>query len=349
MRIAFLTGADDSVGHGSVDRMSEEMEALGHEVSVFRLPSGERGFFGRSGVAGRVLSHRFDVIHADTDRAFPIAFAYRTFRPRTGIVFSVRTDGSRKGRPSRWLTRHVADRLVATDMAEHPDRDRSGDSATVLPEWSEAARTGTVEFLRGFGLREGRYVLFVSRDTGNADTDYVVKAFRGLEDTGRLPNNFKLAVIGADADIPAYERYPGSPIESRGSVIFLGEQAGQSRCELFSHAALSIHPVSSDALSALPEAMGYGLAVVAGDTPSNREVLGTAGTYWRDTVSLGRTLAYLLGRPDERGSYGKLARERFHIRYSPESVGRRLSDLYAEAIRYRLGNAYGMQRHNHNI
>lgn len=355
MRIAFLTEEErvDADGRRApTDRfasVSEELVSLGHETSVFRVSAASgvgrwSRFAGLTRVFLSVLFGRYDALHVRSAFFLPFAFFARAFRHGIGIVVSV------DGTFSPHLVGRLADRITVSGASDAPSlRDRHGGKCVVVPEPLDTERTGSTEFLRGFGLKPGRFILFSPRSADGGQAHYVIKAFRDLEETGKLPNNFKLAVVGGGIDVPEYER-TASIAGDRENVLFLGEQEGDARRELFSHATLFVHPVSRPDDMALAEAMGFGLPVVAADSAGNREMLGDAGAaYWHDTGSLALAVARLLIRPDDRESYGSLSERRFRSRYSPESAAGRLSEIYAEAVERRLGDAYGLQRKNHHV
>lgn len=355
MRIAFLTEEErnDVSGRrgslaGPFSSVAEELTVLGHETSFFRatVASGSDRrirLVDRIGVFLSALFGRYDVLHVRSSAFLPFLPVMRAFRHGIGIVVSA--DGRL---PSRLVGR-FADRVIVSGTEDMPMlRDRHGGERVVVPEPIDTERTESAEFLRGFGLKPGRFILFAPRSADRRQAHYVIKAFRDLEETGRLPNNFKLAVVGGGIDVPEYERTAART--DRENVLFLGEQEGSARRELFSHAALFVHPVSRSEDVALVEAMGFGLPVAAADSAGNREVLGDAGSaYWRDMASLKAIVARLLIRVEDRSSLGNLSERRFRARYSPESVAFRLADLYAEALERRLGTAYGMQRKNHHV
>jgi len=301
----------------------------------------------------------YDVIHFHSIGPSLLSVLVRAVRRRTAIVATFHSRDyfhAKWGAFARWFLRFservtcsVPDRTIAVsrEMAAYASATYRTD-VEYIPNGAEGEPTESVSVLKAFGLRPGRYVLSVSRLVRHKGIHHLIRAFAALEDTGRLPNGYKLVIVGRHAETPEYERFLHTMAEGRGdSIVFLGEQSGQPLRELFSHATVFVQPSEDEGLSiALLEAMSYGLPIVASDISGNREALSDAGTYFgnRDVSGLAARLASLLSRPDERVIYGRLARERARRDYSWESVVRKIVATYEEArISCREGS-YAVER-----
>lgn len=384
MKIAFIGQKGIPAKSGGVEKhvekLSARLAALGHDVTVYVRPHYTDPALTEWGGVRLVsipsirtkhldaISHTFfstmhamfsdyDVIHYQSIGPSTLSFIPRVLKHTARVVA---TFHSRDYFHAKWnrlakMFLLFAERLTCTipeativvsrGMAEYA-RSRYGVEGVYIPNGAEGEKVETTEFLRAFGLKENRYVLTVSRLIRHKGIHYLVKAFQELEDTGKLPNNFKLVIVGTHAETPEYEQYLKTMSAGRENILFLGEQTGQALAELFSHAALFVQPSEDEGLSiALLEAMSYGLPVVASDIDGNHEALDGAGAYFepKDVEGLKSEMAALLARPDEMKLLGSLARVRAQGSYSWEAIARQTADVYEEAIRNHNQNFYAVR------
>lgn len=204
----------------------------------------------------------------------------------------------------------------------------------VIPNGADIETNIGSDVLNQFNLREGRYIVVVSRLVKHKGIHYLINAFQQLEDTNKLPNNFKLVIIGKNAETPEYEEYLKLMSKDRGTIMFLGEQIGRNLRQLFANAYLFVQPSESEGMSiALLEAMGYGLASLVSDIPANLEAIGDAGMSFKNKNidDLRDKLAYLLNRPDEVEKLGRKAQERIRDLYSWDAIVKQTIDVYKSA------------------
>ncbi len=360
MRIAIIENGNGSGTQDEAYRFAlfREWESLGHEVSVLMLGNdrktvgtarGRAGIFGVIRTLSRIFFGGFDIVFLRFFQVLPLLLPLRASRRLPGIVVSDVAPGRGFGMSlSRFLLPFLADRVAVSEASEEY-ADRESARRLVAPVLSEAMVVGAVSttgWLRAFGLREGRYLLFAPRVVGREELILVVRAFRELEETGKLPNGFRLVIAGRFGFDAGTEPYLRSAIGERDSILSLGEQAGDARRELFSHAAISIQ--SSTDRDGLFEAMACGIPVVAPSSETNREYLGEAAWYFGDAAGLRDALSFLLVRPLEREGTGAAIRERFHERFSPEADAVRLLECFEDVIRERDSHRYQLKRtHRH--
>ncbi|MEI7749559.1 MAG: glycosyltransferase family 4 protein [Candidatus Moraniibacteriota bacterium] len=388
MKIAFIGQKGIPAKSGGVEthveHLAARLTALGHEVTVYSRPryadpsirewNGVRivslpsihtkhlDAISHSLVATvHALFGHYDVIHYQSIGPSTFAFIPRILLRRTVVVATFHSRDYFHGKWGNFakaclrfaerLTCIVPHRTVTVSHGmEDYARKRYGRALDYIPNGAEAVPALSTEMIATFGLKEQRYVLAVSRLVAHKGLHYLIRAFLELEDTGRLPNNFKLAIVGTHAETPGYERHIRKMSEGRDSVLFLGEQKGEALAELFSNAAVFVQPSEDEGLSiALLEAMSYGLPVVASRISGNEEALGEAGAYFEPTNvdSLKAELAKLLNRPDTMREYGRLARKRAETRYGWEAIADRTVELYEETIRLRNGKRYGIGHRQH--
>lgn len=229
--------------------------------------------------------------------------------------------------PTRTIT-------VSRGMAAYAKK-RYGRDITYIPNGAEAVTAASTDMLGAFGLKEKRYVLSVARLVSHKGIHTLIRAFLELEDTGKLPNNFKLAIVGTHADTPGYEHHLRKMSEGRDSVLFLGEQSGEALAELFTNAAMFVQPSEDEGLSiALLEAMSYGLPIVASRISGNEEALGDAGAYFEpsEVDGLKAQMAKLLNRQDRMLEYGNSAKTRATEIYGWEAIAKQTAALYEREV-----------------
>jgi glycosyltransferase involved in cell wall biosynthesis len=177
--------------------------------------------------------------------------------------------------------------------------------------------------------------LSVSRLVAHKGVHYLIKAFNELEDTNKIPNNFKLAIVGTPAYTEEYAEYLKVLTRGRNNILFLGEQTGKALEELFSHAYLFVQPSEEEGLSlALLEAMGHSLMPIVSDIEANREAIANTGVFFssKDVDNLKKELAYFISRSDLVETLGQMAAERVRMQYSWDAITRRTLEVYEDVL-----------------
>lgn len=366
MRIAVLERERNGDRFGDdasfLDALISEWGDLGHDISVFRFPAWRvmkrmtEGHAGSIRLVSRLLSERFDVIYLRSRSFLWLGFLLRFLKRSSGIVVSwpkadsAQDEAARPGFVRDVLLSLVADRIALSEAASRGRiRDRYGDTATILMESPVIEPIHTTETLHDFGLREGHYMLFAPDVMKRDDLLRMVRVFRDLEETGKLPNNFKLVVLGQPSFPPESEPYLRAALGKRESILLLGEQSGRPRRELFSHAGMFVYPAYTGRAENLIEALGYALPVLAEHSPGNRDILRDSVGYFEDSVSLRRAVSALLIRPAASHELREASRVRFRTSFSSRSDAMRLVDLFDESMHLRAGRHYSMNRTERHV
>ena len=207
---------------------------------------------------------------------------------------------------------------------------------SVIPNGAEVRIETDTRSLSQWGLRPGRYALSVSRLVRHKGIHYLIKAFRELEEKSKIPNNFKLAIVGSPANTSEYAEYLETISVGCPNIVFLGEQSGSDLDALFSHAALFVQPSEDEGLSlALLEAMASERLAIVSDIPANLEAIQNgAGVSFRnkDVEDLKEKLAFYINRPEEAKMIAHVAKERAEKCYSWDAIARRTLEVYEETI-----------------
>lgn len=207
-------------------------------------------------------------------------------------------------------------------------------SAELIPNGSKANLNFGNETLGKWKLKERKYILFVGRLIKHKGVHYLIEAFKQMEDTNKVANNFKLVIVGDGFYTDDYVKYLKTISEKRDNIIFTGNQTGRDLDQLFSQAYLFVQPSESEGFSiALLEAMGYGIAPLVSDIKENLEVVEKAGFSFKvkNIDDLKNKLAYLLNKESEVEMMGKKAKKRAEEKFSWESIARKTIQIYRES------------------
>lgn len=385
MRIAFIgqKGIPAIAGgvEKHVEKLSTRLAAQGHEVTVYvrahytpvtlsefqgvklvhvwsintkHLDAITHTFFATL----HALFTPYDVIHYQSIGPSLLSFIPRFFKPKTRVVA---TFHSRDYTHKKWglLARaflHIAEYVTCTlpertivsseGLVEYA-KETYGRDVTFIPSGAEVAFEEATTTLTRYGLRSKRYLLAVHRLVPHKGTHYLIKAFKELEDTNRLPNNFKLVIVGTHANTEEYESFLKHLAEGRPNILLVGEQVGQAMETLYSHAYLYVQPSEQEGLSlALLEAMGHGLLPVVSDIEPHREAVANTGAFFpvKDIEGLKKELAYFINRNDEVVALGRAAQERVREHYSWDAVAKKTIEAYQDVIGQNLKEHYALFR-----
>lgn len=380
MKIAFIGQKGIPAKSGGVEKHVEQiatrLAAQGHDVTAYvrahYVPKTETLFqevklIHTSGIATKyldALTHTFtatlhalredyDVIHYHAIGPSIFAFIPRLLKPRTRVIatFHSRDYFHKKW---NWVARvllRLAERVICsvperTIVISETLRDYAENTYNAhfdfIPNGAEVSLGEDPELLKAWGLKSGRYILLQGRLVAHKGFHYAVKAFQELERTGRMPNNFKLVIVGGSAHTDEYVQYLKVLTESNENIHMLGEQTGIAMSTLWKNAALFVQPSEDEGLSlSLLEAMGHGLMPIVSSIPANLEAIqnGAGISFQSKSVEdLTKTLAYYLANEEERKAVAAQAKERAEDVYSWDAIADRTYKVYREAI---LANGEG--------
>lgn len=231
-----------------------------------------------------------------------------------------------------WMTCTFPEKTITVSrgLAEYAEK-KYDRNAVYIPNGAEVEKAETPELLSQWDLKPGRYVLSVSRLVEHKGIHYLIKAFKEIEDTGKLPNNYKLVIVGTHANTADYERYLRFLGEKRSNILFLGERSGRELSTLFTYAGLFVQPSEDEGMSlALLEAMAYGLPIVSSDIPANQEVLGDTGRIFesKNVEALKREMAEMINNEGIARESGARAVKRVRDCFSWDAIARRTDAVY---------------------
>jgi glycosyltransferase involved in cell wall biosynthesis len=289
---------------------------------------------------------KYDIIHYHAIGPNLMNWIVKVFKPGTALVSTFHCQdyfhqkwgfvARMSLRFGEYMTCKIPDKTICvskslSDLA----KEKYNSSSVVIPNGAEVAFEKSQEALSEWGLKEKKYILSVGRLIKHKGVHYLIEAFKKLEDTSKLPNNFKLVIVGEGFHTDDYVKYLKTISEGRENIVFTGKQSGKTLAQLFSHATLFVQPSEAEGLSiALLEAMGYGLAPLVSDIKENLEPIGECGFSFKskNVNDLADKLAYVLNRPNEARSAGMCARGRIETEYGWDSITKRILETYRELL-----------------
>jgi len=222
-----------------------------------------------------------------------------------------------------------ADRIIAdAHVIADYYRDSYGAETVVIPYGSDFPDEPDTDVLQRLALTPRNYVLYVSRFEPENNPLEVVEAYEKI-DAAR-----PLVMVGeglyAKELVAELRRHASDRIRFPGAIYGPDYRTLQRNALLYIQATEvgGTHP-------AMIEAMASGGAVLAHDTPENREVGGDAVRYFqlRPVENLSGTLRECLGRPAGLEKLRTSARARARNRYRWEAITSAYENLLAELSR----------------
>lgn len=374
MKIAFIGQKGIPGKSGGVEKHVEQiavrLAAQGHEVTAYvRSHYVEKNLteykdvrlVHTAGIASKYLdaiTHTFtatlhalrqdyDVIHYHAIGPSLLSILPRILKPRTRVIatFHSRDYFHKKW---NWFARfvlHISEMIICkvperTIVISETLRDYAENTYNhhfdFIPNGAEVSSDNDPELLKTWGLKSGRYVLIQGRLVAHKGVHYAVKAFQELERTGRLPNNFKLVIVGDSAHTDEYVQYLKVLTENDANILMIGEQTGLAMSTLWNNASVYVQASEDEGLSlSLLEAMGHGVMPIVSSIPANLEAIQNgAGISFqsKNVEDLTKTLAYYIANEEEREAVAKRASERANDVYSWDAITDRTYKVYRESI-----------------
>jgi glycosyltransferase involved in cell wall biosynthesis len=203
---------------------------------------------------------------------------------------------------------------------------RYNDKPIFIPYGSDVEILPPGETLEKYGLKSGKYILFVGRLVPENCAHHLLSAFCELD------TDMKCVIVG---DAPYAEEYIQGLKKLAGEderIIFTGYVFGKGYLELGSNAYLFVESSGVGGTHpALVEAMAFGNCVIVHDTPENLETIGDAGFAYNGKVgpdSLHDVLVSLLSDPNSVQNYKERARQRAQTYYEWDAVTNAYEQLF---------------------
>jgi glycosyltransferase involved in cell wall biosynthesis len=369
MKIAFIGQKGIPTRSGGVERHVEEiatrLASYGHEVFVYARPNyTDKGLAQYQGVniislpsigtknldaishtllaSLHALFKNYDVVHYQAIGPSSLCWIVRLLKRNTVVVSTFHCQDyfhQKWGifaqlylKISEWVAcnaPHVTI-TVSKSLKKYADEKYRIDTK-IIPNGAEVKNVSGSDLLAQYNLREKKYAVYIGRLVKHKGVHYLIEAFKQLEDTTKLPNGYKLVIVGDGAHTDEYVKYLKVISEGRENIIFTGSQTGKMLEQLFANAQIFVQPSESEGMSiALLEAMGYGVAPLVSDIKENTEVVANEGLIFKskNIDDLKKHLAYLVNKPDEAEKIGEKAQCRIEKEFSWDSIARKTEEIY---------------------
>jgi glycosyltransferase involved in cell wall biosynthesis len=367
MRIAMLGTRGVPAAYGgfetAIEEIGQRLVSQGHEVTVYGRRTGKGNPHGHLGMrlinlpalhskALETMSHTaLSAAHFSASRRHDVAFVFNAanspFVPlirSRGTAVALHVDGlewkrDKWGKVGRRYYRMAeqfavreADALIADarGIAEYYD-DEFGIPTELISYGCRILTNTPTDAIEALGLVPGRFHLVVARFEPENHVDVIVEGYHRSEAT--LP----LVVVGSAPYSAAYPDAIGAIAQRDPRIRLLGSVWDQRVLDqLYAHALSYLHGHSVGGTNpSLLRAMGAGTAVVCWDVVFNREVAGTAGSYFSSPAGVTRSIEEVERYPARFRDIGELMQERAGERYNWDSV----TEAY-EALASKLARGY---------
>ncbi len=373
MRIAFIGQKGIPAKSGgvetSVESLAVRMAEAGHDVSVYArshytdpslhegngvklihlpsIPTKHLDAISHTFLATmHALFQRYDIIHYQSIGPSSFLVIPLMFLRRTKVIATFHCRDYFHGkwgkfaqaylRFGEWITCRFAEKtiVVSKELQEYV-AEKYHRLSIYIPNGATVMEKTDGACLEGFGLQKSRYILSVGRLVAHKGVHYLIKAFLALEKSKKIPKDFKLVIVGSNANTSEYEDYLHQIARESNNILFLGQRSGKELLDIFSNAAIFVQPSESEGMSiALLEAMSWGLPSIVSDIRVNVEVLSGAGVFFRNknVSDLQDKIAYLLNTPKDAMIFGADAKQRICEQYSWDSNAKQMLLLYEEIL-----------------
>jgi glycosyltransferase involved in cell wall biosynthesis len=204
-------------------------------------------------------------------------------------------------------------------------REALGVESVMIAYGATCGRRTSSEFIESLGLKSRGYLLYVSRLEPENNAHQVIEAYR------EVPTSLPLVIVGDAPYAGRYIRQLQAQADDR--VRLTGAIYGDRYLELRSHAYAWIQATEVGGTHpALLEAMASGNCVLARDTLEHREVLGSAGLYFRSVSELRDEMAALLKDPIRAASFRAASAERVQGLYSWDRITDEYESLFEALV-----------------
>ncbi|MFA6306384.1 MAG: glycosyltransferase family 4 protein [Patescibacteria group bacterium] len=345
MKIYFIGQKGIPSKFGGVEKHVEELSSrlvkAGHEVFVYTRPNYTdknlkkyRGvnLISLPAIATKhldAITHTFracldltrreaDIIHFHSIGPSSLIWLAKLLKPGVPVIFTFHTkcyEHKKWGALAKACLKigeaiacHLADKVIviSPSLAEYTLA-KYKVSAAYAPNGVSLPRIVKADKIKKWGLREGNYILTVTRLVGHKGVQYLIGAYKNLK------TKKKLVIVGDGAYTDNYVKELKAAAQGNKNIIFTGNQTGPELAELFSNAYLFVQPSESEGLSiALLEAMAYKNCALVSDIIENKYVVADCGFIFKNKniKSLRLKLSYLLKQPKLADKCGQSARAR---------------------------------------
>ena len=365
LRIAMLGTRGVPAAYGgfetAIEEIGQRLVEQGHAVTVYGRSTGKDAPTEHLGMrlvnlpalhskSLETLSHTaLSAAHFTTSRRHDVAFVFNAanapFVPlirARGTAVAVHVDGLewKRDKWGKWGRRYYrmaeqfavreADALIADaqGIADYYD-DEFGIPTELISYGTRILQNTPTDAIEQLGLVPGSFHLVVARFEPENHVDVIVEGYH------RSKATMPLVVVGSAPYAAAYTDSIGAVAQRDPRIRLLGGVWDQRLLDqLYAHAASYLHGHSVGGTNpSLLRAMGAGTAIVGWDVVFNREVAGTAGSYFSSPAELAHAVEEVERYPFRFRDIGEYMQERARKRYNWDAVTEAYGGLAAKLAR----------------
>lgn len=189
--------------------------------------------------------------------------------------------------------------------------------------------------LEKWNLQKDKYVVYVGRLVRHKGVHNLIKAFFKLDKEQKIPDGFKLVIVGDGFYTDDYVKELNELADSRENVVFTGNLMGSELRSVFSNAYLFVQPSESEGLSiSILEAMSYGVPILVSDIKENLDVAEDIGEIFKvnDIIDLKNKLDKLINHKVDFSLRTEAAKKLIEIKYNWEIIAQKTISLYIRLL-----------------
>ena len=279
----------------------------------------------------------FDIIHYHGVGPALWAWLPRLFSPKTTVIVTFHSIDRKHAkwgflarfilRIGEWCAARFPHQTIAVSHTiEQYLRDVYDCTAVYIPNSVQVfSPIETAKELRAWGLKRGEYVLFVSRLIAHKGAHYLIDAWKLLQKTApKIIRGKKLVIVGGGHYTSQYVKTLRQSASTDESIVLTGFQTGTPLVELFTHAALFVHPSDNEGMPLnVLEAMSYSLPTILSNIPEHKDLsLGEGFLFSRGRpASLAQAIERVLSLSEEtRTAAGAKNRQRIISEFNADRV-----------------------------
>ena len=353
-----------------VDKLSKEMAALGHDVTVYvRNWYTDKNLKEYEGVklvhiptikskhldasvhiflfSVHVLFSKFDIIHYHGIGPTFFAFIPRLFR-KTVVTTVHRLDWETEKwgklaksllKAGEYISITIPQRtIVVSEELTNYIKEKYDKNAIRLGHGTDFPQPKSPDIIKEkYDLNGKDYILFMGRLVPEKRVDWLIKAFQDLTEKSSDAKHIKLVIAGGSSATPEYVQKLKDMSEGSSGIIFTGYVTGEEKEELLSNAQLFSLPSHLEGFPiALLEAKSYGVCCLVSDIPPHVEAIqsGVNGLLFKsdDFSDLSKKLQELLGDQEKVKELGINAREEMKNLPGWKIVVKKMENIYEELL-----------------
>lgn len=251
---------------------------------------------------------------------------------------------------SEWVSCNVPDKtIVVSKSLEEYVIDKYGIDPEVIYSGIRIEEDFNWKILEKWKLQKNKYFIYVGKLIKDNGVHHLITAFKRLDREGKVPDDFKLVVVGDGFYTDDYVNELKELANNNDNIIFTGNLMGIELRTIFAGAHLFVQPSELEGLSiATLEAMSLGVPILASDIKENTDVVENVGEIFKtnDVADLKDKLNQSINREMGANPNIEAAKRMVKVKYNWESVSQKTISLYIRLLCEKKINALQCSHQN---